>query len=565
MHSPIGSPLTPLSPGSAIRNRIPRQIQRVLPLYIVFVVFIFLLANLDFRGITGGSSVVKRGLHHSVPALSGGAKFPRKIWQTWKIGPLSFDFKDQACAKTWTVKNPGYRYEVLTDDNDMEYVEQYFGPEGFNRVDIVDMYREINAKIIKADLLRYLVMYAEGGVYADIDVEALRPVTRFVPERWEEKDIDLVIGVEIDQPEFKDHPILGPKSQSFCQWTFMAKPQHPVMMHLIDNILQWLRDVSAKQNKPVSELVLDFDEVLTGTGPSAFTSAVLKEMTKRNNDQQVAWDSFHSMPESKVVSNILVLTVEAFAAGQGHSDSGNHNSRAALVKHHYHASQWPANHPRFNHPVYGEVERCNWNDECVKKWDADTEAFKVLPPEEQTKLITIKEAEKRKAAEEAQAAEQAKLAADLKHFAELKAAEDSKAQQQAKALQDLQAAANPAQADAAAAALQQLPNDPHKAQALQQHQEQQQQVQEQQQQQPQLPFGVPEQPKAEEPKKEETPQDQKAEDKPKEEEKPKDPEPPKAEEKPKEEEKKPENKEQELKRDEAKPEEAKPADPAPPS
>jgi mannosyltransferase OCH1-like enzyme len=50
---------------------------------------------------------------------------------------------------------------------------------------------------VKADLLRYLIMYAEGGVYADIDVEAIRPLNRFIPDRYNVKDIDMVVGVEI--------------------------------------------------------------------------------------------------------------------------------------------------------------------------------------------------------------------------------------------------------------------------------------------------------------------------------------------------------------------------------
>jgi mannosyltransferase OCH1-like enzyme len=36
------------------------------------------------------------------------------------------------------------------------------------------MYRFLIVKIIKADLFRYLVMYVEGGVYRNVDVEALK-------------------------------------------------------------------------------------------------------------------------------------------------------------------------------------------------------------------------------------------------------------------------------------------------------------------------------------------------------------------------------------------------------
>ncbi|KAL3462814.1 nucleotide-diphospho-sugar transferase [Aspergillus heterothallicus] len=350
-------------------------------------------------------------------------QFPRKIWQIWKTDPLAFEERDLKMARSWTSKNQEYRYEVLTDQHDIHYVQTHFGPEGFNRPDIVETYTALKARIIKADLLRYLVMYVEGGMYADIDVEALRPIGRFIPDRYEESDIDMIIGVEIDEPTFRDHPILGQKSRSFCQWTFMCKPRLPVMLRLTDNIIAWLHDLSAQQGKPISELEMDFDDVITGTGPSAFTGAVLAEMSLAAG-YEVTWDTFHDITESKLVGGFLVLTVEAFAAGQGHSDSGNHDARAALVKHHYHASGWPNKHPRYSHPIYGEVEKCNWNKECVRKWDENTAAFAALSAEEQDRQIALKkqadeeekrrieDEERKKAEEEAAAQAQAKPDSD---------------------------------------------------------------------------------------------------------------------------------------------------------
>lgn len=293
------------------------------------------------------------------------------------------------------MRNPRFRYEVLTDDNTMDYVEQHFGPSGYNRPDIVSTYRSLNARIIQADLLRYLVMYVEGGVYTDIDVEAIKGIDQFIPKRYSERDVNMVIGVETDEPQFKDHPILGSKAQSFCQWTFMCKPRLPVMMRLIDNILIWLHELSQKQGRPISEIELDFDEVLSGTGPSAFTEAILAEMSYTVGEP-VTWEDFHDLEESKMVGGVLVLPSEAFAAGTGHSQSGNHGGRAALVKHHFHASSWPSQHPRYRHPIYGEVERCNWDMECVKLWDANTAFFAALPEEEQLKMIAIKDLDAKK-------------------------------------------------------------------------------------------------------------------------------------------------------------------------
>ena len=375
----MGSPLSPtLPPPPTFGGVFPTRIRKGISVCIACILLLlFFSSSGSFDNFSYRSKC--------------SSKFPKKIWQTWKLNPLSFEERDLWCARTWIARNPGYRYEVLTDQNGLDYVETHFGPEGLNRPDIVYMYRSLTAKIVKADILRYLVMYVEGGIYADIDVESLRPISTFIPDRYDEREIDMVIGVEIDQPQFNNHSILGKKSQSFCQWTLMSRPGVPVWLKLVDNIVKWLNEIAAQQNKPISEIELDFDEVIIGTGPSAFTKAVLTEMSTRTG-HEVTWDAFHNMRESKAVGGILVLPVEAFAAGQGHSDSGNHNSRGALVKHHYHASMWPTQHPRYRHPIVGEVERCNWDPDCVRKWDEDKAAFDALSPEEQTKQIALKEA-----------------------------------------------------------------------------------------------------------------------------------------------------------------------------
>lgn len=371
-----------MTPISVFGFCIPKLLKKIIPLCIACS----LLAG--SLSIVGSFGELSPELSYASSLATG--LFPKKIWQTWKVDPLDFEERDLSAARTWVQKNPGHRYEVLTDSNDLYYVETHFGPAGLNRPDIVYAYRSLTARIIKADLLRYLVMYVEGGLYTDIDVEALRSIDRFIPHRYNERDIDMVIGIEIDQPDFKDHPILGPKSQSFCQWTFMCKPRLPVMMRLIDNILRWLNEVAREQGKPISQIELDFDQVISGTGPSAFTGAVLAEMAIKEG-RKVVWDEFHDLPDSVVIGGVLVLNVEAFAAGQGHSDSGNHNSRGAMVKHRYHASGWPTQHPRFTHPIHGTVESCNWNKDCVKRWDDAVAGFKSLTEEEQAQQTIQKE------------------------------------------------------------------------------------------------------------------------------------------------------------------------------
>lgn len=432
----LGSPLASPKLSAQFRNGIrASQLRRWIPLLGAICALLMLVQF----GLLGGRSTDQHPFQSQIqhvyinpPSLSFGSgppniretslrpreDFPPKIWQTWKVDPLRFEERDLEKARSWTEKNPDWRYEVLTDGNDLRYVEYHYGPEGFNRPDIVAFYRDVTASIIKADLLRYLIMYAEGGVYADIDVEAMKPMSKFIPERYDHKDIDMVIGVEIDEPEWKDHPILGPKSRSFCQWTFMCKPQLPVMMRLIENIMTWLDGVARNQTVPLGDVKLDFDEVISGTGPSAFTGAIIAQL---NADRlldaeqedggkpspEITWNTFHDLDESKLVRRILVLNVEAFAAGQGHSNSGTHDTRHSLVRHHYHASNWPSRHPRYRHPAYGQVEDCNWHKDCVHKWDDDVAAFAKLPEEEQKRIVAEKEKEREeKEAQEAREKEE---------------------------------------------------------------------------------------------------------------------------------------------------------------
>lgn len=386
MSSPLGSPTLAASTAK-LRNRIPTQVKRCVPIYFGVVFFIVILLNLDvFYQIPDAIDTLWSDDTNS-QALPG-STFPQKIWQTWKIDPMRYGIRESVTAHTWLEKNPYMRYEVLTDANEMTWIEEHFGPKGFDRPDIIKFYRSLNLPIVKADLLRYMIMYAEGGIYADIDVEAIRPFHRFFPQSHDESEFDMIVGVEVDQPEFRNHPILGQKSQSFCQWTIISRPGQPVMLKLIENIMKWLKRVAREQRVSVSDVELDFDQVISGTGPSAFTEALLEEMNKkRTGRKKITWDTFHDMDESKVIGRVLVLDVEAFCAGQGHSDSGNHASRGALVKHHYHASNWPSRHHRYSHPAYGQVEECNWHADCVRQWDENVAAFeKMTDAEKQVKI-----------------------------------------------------------------------------------------------------------------------------------------------------------------------------------
>jgi len=47
---------------------------------------------------------------------------------------------------------------------------------------------------------------------------------------------------------------------------------------------------------------------------------------------------------------------------------------------------------KFQHPFVGQVEDCNWNMDCVQKWDVVKAEFDKLSPDEQAKKLAIKDA-----------------------------------------------------------------------------------------------------------------------------------------------------------------------------
>jgi mannosyltransferase OCH1-like enzyme len=91
---------------------------------------------------------------------------PKIIHQTWKT--------DQV-PKKWlpfvaTVRelNPDWQYKLWTDEDNDEFVKREY-PEFYN------IFRSFSRGIMRADVIRYLIMNKIGGVYLDLDYEVLQP------------------------------------------------------------------------------------------------------------------------------------------------------------------------------------------------------------------------------------------------------------------------------------------------------------------------------------------------------------------------------------------------------
>lgn len=257
--------------------------------------------------------------------------FPKKIWQSWKDDSEDPTERTIGFPHKWRTVNPLHRYERITDDNCNAYVEGRF-PANISQV-----FASLTDPILKADLLRYLVMMLEGGVWADIDVLPHQPISSWVPETYQNA-VNLVVGVENDKHKRPIWPG-SPYSIQLAQYTILAKPNHPAIVTLVDRVANNLARLF--DGKAPSDRVT-FAEVMSTTGPFAFTEVMMDYFTEVTGIKHTG-DELDRMTEPRLIGDVLVLPIDSFGwLPQNHQHEAGHPS--ILVEHLFIGS-WRAGHP----------------------------------------------------------------------------------------------------------------------------------------------------------------------------------------------------------------------------
>lgn len=215
---------------------------------------------------------------------------------------------------------------IVLDDTATDFVLKQYA----HRQSIVKLWTELTAIIVKVDLLRYLAILSEGGVYGDIDTSCLLPVSEWIPSEFDPSHVNAIVGIEYDD---NTYPMFV-RPISFTQWALIAKPHHPIFEAVVDRVVGHLEYISRMQRKTLSEMVPNKAEVLEATGPGCFTDAVLQVMTDMTG-RHYTFDDFHGLKKPVLVGDILVMPVRAFASGQKHSQSNDPAYGTPLVKHHF--------------------------------------------------------------------------------------------------------------------------------------------------------------------------------------------------------------------------------------
>jgi len=271
-------------------------------------------------------------------------KFPGYVWQTWKVGPASGAFGDhlRPLEASWSQKHPGFVHEVITDHAAEPLIKYLFAsvPE------VAEAYSAMPLPVLKADFFRYLILLARGGIYTDIDTEALKSAAEWLPPRLDHSSVGLVIGIEAD-PDRPDWAEWYARRIQFCQWTIQAKAGHPVLREIVSAITEKTLELKRKgllkhgQEPPVS--------VMEYTGPGIWTDTVFNYFNSHEyfefdaKYQNITVQDFFNIKEHKKVGDVVILPITSFSPGVGQMNAGEPDDPMAFVRHDFEGSWKPEN------------------------------------------------------------------------------------------------------------------------------------------------------------------------------------------------------------------------------
>lgn len=270
-------------------------------------------------------------------------KFPAYIWQAWKYGLNDdrFEGKYRNGETQWTGKNPGFVHELFNDDTAHTIIKYLYHqiPE------IEETYKMLPEVILKMDFFRYLILFAKGGVYADIDTYPLQSIPNWIPDNVSPDELGMIFSIETDSksPNWKDEVH---RRLQFGQFIIQSKPGHPILREIISKIVESTKrrlqsgdeDAFKLEGTPQKKSL----KISKWTGAGVWTDTVfqyLNDYIQSSLFQQITWKDFIDLENPKLVSDILVLPIKSFASDADNDRDGQISDPLAFAKH-YASNIW---------------------------------------------------------------------------------------------------------------------------------------------------------------------------------------------------------------------------------
>ena len=237
------------------------------------------------------------------------SSIPKTIHYVW-VGPNSFPKESIKNVESFIEKHPGWTFKFWTDrPRPLPHSKMELRlVQNFQFLSLGKFFIESDNYAEQADLLRYEILYQEGGLYVDHDVECHKS---FAPIH---EKLDLYCGIEPPHA-----PVLS-SSISVCNNIIGSVPKHPIIFNCMNLITdRWQKIGKAFPGKDKESVVY---RVAYRTF-SPFDESLRSQMSQHNLKDMV------------------------FPAGY----FNNINESPGLYAHHFYASTWFSDETKFEKNV----------------------------------------------------------------------------------------------------------------------------------------------------------------------------------------------------------------------
>ena len=189
-----------------------------------------------------------RGLHSTVVPRAGffshlDGGITKVIHQSWKSHTLLPHHAEW--HESWKSQHPGWLYKLWTDTDNLELIKESLPW-------FLDTYNSFPDMIYRVDAVRYAYMYVYGGVYADLDFEALKPLDGLL------YNSSLTLAMESEDLNGDGNPRLANS-------ILASSPGHPFWIHLLTSITKTFHARDAQHSASLHPIDV--------TGPDAVSRA----------------------------------------------------------------------------------------------------------------------------------------------------------------------------------------------------------------------------------------------------------------------------------------------------
>lgn len=241
--------------------------------------------------------------------LESEIKIPKVIHFIW-VGPRPYPEESVENVASWKAFHPEWKMVFWTDNHDRPCPIEGMEKRLIDEIPFIKLKPYLSQTknyAEMADMIRYEVLYNEGGVYVDHDVECLTSFDSM------NRAFDFYVCLE------NPHTNSGSDTRIFpCNCLIGVKPNHPILLATID-IVDLVWDVIGKRY-PESDPKNTFARVMNRTF-RPFTMATEMLLSSEGNNDMVlpscyffAHKSFNKTTKSALFDKGFVFASHAFAS-----------------------------------------------------------------------------------------------------------------------------------------------------------------------------------------------------------------------------------------------------------